>query len=79
MLENRGEIKDINITRKFSLKFKIIAFVLIFAFVFQSMEEINSHTYKLGIDNNHYLYSFAGCFPVHLASNCKSSSSCHFH
>ncbi|GGI57340.1 hypothetical protein GCM10011444_16490 [Winogradskyella haliclonae] len=32
-------------SNKFSLRFKIVAFILVFAFVFQSMDTINWHTY----------------------------------
>ncbi len=56
---------------KFSIKHKIVALMLALAFIFQSMESINSHTYKIGVDSYHYFNScFGGSFPSHLASKC---------
>lgn len=33
--------------------YKILAFVLVVAFTFQSLYSINSHTYKTGLSNYH--------------------------
>ncbi len=55
---------------KFSVKYKIIAFLLGLAFVFQSMSTINSHTYTTGVDSYHYTCGCFGCWPTHLAVKC---------
>lgn len=60
--------------KKFSLKYKLVAFVLIMSFTFQSMETINSHTYTTGVDTLHHHYVMS-CFgfnsnPVHMNFNC---------
>lgn len=39
--------------QKVSLKYKIVAFLLVLAFTFQTMESINSHTYSIGLSNFH--------------------------
>ena len=61
--------------KKFSIKFKIVALVLVLAFVFQSMTEINSHTYTTGVDSYHYTCGCFGCWPSHLAISCDSHNS----
>ncbi len=60
--------------RDHSNKFKFIAIVLVFAFTFQTMSSINSHTYTTGVYNiqNHYELS---CFSMdvigpHMNFNC---------
>ena len=39
--------------KSFSLKYKIVALLLVLAFTFQTMESINSHTYATGLSNFH--------------------------
>ena len=56
--------------RKFSARYKILALLLVVAFTFQSMESINSHTYKTGVDSYHYHCGCFGCYPIHLAAKC---------
>lgn len=62
---------------KFSLRFKILALLLALAFICQSMESINSHTYTTGVDSYHYKCGCFGCYPTHLASQCNFKSSNH--
>ena len=66
------KIKDQNNMKKFSLKYKIVALLLVLAFTTQSMETINSHTYKVGVDSYHYECGCFGCYPTHLSATCKS-------
>jgi hypothetical protein len=61
--------------KKYSVSSKIIAFVLVFAFTFQSMESINSHTYKIGVDSYHYHYGCFGISAIHLACKCPKNNS----
>jgi len=57
--------------KNFKLHHKIFAIVLATAFAFQSMPEINDHTYTLGIDNFHYSNSCVGIsLPSHLSNKC---------
>ncbi|WP_178985533.1 hypothetical protein [Winogradskyella helgolandensis] len=59
--------------KKLSIKYKIAAVLLVLAFTFQSMESINSHTYKTGVDSYHYTYScFVGKISTHLAIHCDA-------
>tara|TARA_R100001377_G_scaffold56009_1_gene33269 strand:+ start:2034 stop:2225 length:192 start_codon:yes stop_codon:yes gene_type:complete len=39
--------------KKIKLQHKMIAIVLTTVFTFQSMSQINEHTYKIGLDNIH--------------------------
>lgn len=67
MLENRQKTEDQIVTRKFSLKFKLVALLLIFAFVFQSMDTINWHTYNIkGVS----IHSHDCTTPAHLSYFC---------
>jgi len=67
------KIKDQNNMKKFSLKYKIVALLLVLAFTTQSMETINSHTYKVGVDSYHYFHScFGGSMPTHFAVHCNT-------
>lgn len=45
--------------------------VLAFAFVFQSMVEINSHTYTNGVDSYHLTNGCISFTEDHLAVKCK--------
>jgi hypothetical protein len=63
--------------RKFSVTYKIMALVLIFAFTFQTLESINSHTYKVGVDSYHYHCGCFGCYPAHLAAPCNLNNTHH--
>lgn len=49
-----------------------MAIVLGFAFVLQSMSEINWHTYTTGVDSYHYQCGCFGCWPTHLSVKCSS-------
>lgn len=57
--------------KTFSLKYKIIAFLLVLAFTFQSMESINSHSYSTGINSYHVDYSCMMSIPTHLTIHCN--------
>lgn len=55
-------------SRKYSLRFKIIAFILAFAFVFQSLDTINYHTYSVkGVSIHRHNCST----PIHLTYYCE--------
>ena len=60
--------------RKFSIKYKIVALALALAFVFQTMESINSHTYSTGISTFHknHIKGIISCFgqSYHAIYNC---------
>lgn len=43
--------------KKFSLKYKVLAFILIMIFTIRTLESINSHTYGTGIYNLHATHS----------------------
>ncbi|WP_397362674.1 hypothetical protein [Olleya sp. R77988] len=62
--------------KQFSLKIKILAFVLAIAFTFQSLYSINSHTYSTGFENFHEDCDFS-CFPSnnlsHFSYDCGQS------
>ena len=60
--------------KQFKLHHKIIAFLIAFAFVFQSMSQINSHSYTTGVFSYHYHCGCFGCFPSHLAVKCNESA-----
>ena len=49
--------------RKFLIRHKIIAFVLVLAFTFQTMDSINSHTYSTGISTYHQDLQIEGIIP----------------
>ena len=57
--------------KNFSVKYKILALLLIVVFTMRSMESINSHTYGTGIYNLHGPHS---CIiignPIHMSFNC---------
>ncbi|EPR70794.1 hypothetical protein ADIWIN_3441 [Winogradskyella psychrotolerans RS-3] len=36
------------------------------------MESINNHTYKIGVDSYHYIYTCFGFIPSHLAWTCNA-------
>lgn len=57
--------------KTFSLKYKLVALMLVFAFTFQTMESINEHTYSTGINNYHVDYSCTMNVPTHLAIHCN--------
>jgi hypothetical protein len=57
--------------KRFKLHHKAIAILVTLTFLFQSMSDINSHTYTTGIDSYHYQCGcFSGCHPDHLAVKC---------
>lgn len=58
-----------------SLKYKLVALVLVLAFTFQSMESINSHTYTTGIYNIHSHFT-VGCLFSSLGNNFHMSFNC---
>ena len=72
MEDNLKEIIDIQKPKKFPFKFKLIAFVMIITFTFQSLHSINSHTYTAGVDNFHYTCGCFSCLPTHLNTSCTS-------
>ena len=63
--------------RKFTFKLKLLASSLALAFVFQSMESINSHSYTTGVDSCHYDCGCFGCYPTHLAVKCNNNNYTH--
>ncbi len=62
---------------KFSLKYKIIALLLVLIFTFQTMESINEHSYSIVINSYHLDYSYISPTPAHLAFHC-SLYNCNF-
>lgn len=61
--------------KKFSIRFKIVGLILALAFVFQSLQSINRHTYTVGFENFHYkcpdgLYCCFGIPFSHSSYNC---------
>ena len=61
--------------KKFSTRYKILALLLVLAFTFQSMETINSHTYRTGVYNIHNhikmsCFSFLDTNETHMNYNC---------
>lgn len=60
--------------KTYSVKFKIIAFILALAFTFQTIESINNHSYTTGFANFHYQCpkDITCCFgtPIHSVYSC---------
>jgi len=59
--------------KKFSIQYKIVAIILVFAFTFQSLESINSHTYSTTNYNTVYICGPHFCTdlsPAHLSYFC---------
>ncbi len=57
--------------KNFPIKFKIVAILLVFIFTFQSMESINSYTYK---STGTYIHARQPClfiFQDHLSYYCS--------
>jgi hypothetical protein len=54
---------------------KSIAFTLTLLFVFNSLMEVNDHTYTIGVNNYHYTCGCFGCAPSHLSYKCNSTTS----
>jgi hypothetical protein len=61
--------------KRFKFHQKITAIVVALFFIFQSMPEINKHTYTIGVDSYHYTCGCFGCWQTHLAVKCNSNSS----
>lgn len=60
---------------RFKLQHKIVAIILILVFSFQSLHQINSHTYTIGFENFHYKCpdGITCCFGIplsHSSYNC---------
>jgi len=53
-------------SKRFSLKFKIIAFLMSLAFIGQTLGSINSHTYSLNAYKYIYHCSCFGCYPTYI-------------
>ena len=51
--DNAQENIENSSPKMFTLKYRIIAVFMIFVFTFQTLQNINSHTYSIGIDNFH--------------------------
>lgn len=60
------------------LSYKICAFIIASVFVFNSLHEVNSHTYSTGIDSYHYECGCFGCWKTHLAVKCNTNYRLHF-
>lgn len=60
--------------KQFKFRHKIFAIAISLFFVFNSMSQINSHTYTTGIDSYHYSCGCFGCWQTHLAVKCDSSN-----
>lgn len=68
MKEIRKKKKDDLKPKRFSSGFQLIAFVLVFAFVFQSMDTINNHTYGTkGVS----IHRHNCTTPTHISSFCE--------
>jgi len=57
--------------KNFPIKFKIVAILLVFVFTFQSMESINSHTYKSTGTYIHDGQPYLFIFQDHLSYYCS--------
>jgi len=56
--------------KTFSLKYKLLAFLIVILLTFKSLHSINSHTYTSGVVSYHHVDGCFGSLPVHLSIHC---------
>ncbi len=66
MIENK--LESIESSREFSLVFKLLAFILVMTFTFQSLHSINEHTYST---KGASIHRHDCTTPIHLSYFCQ--------